>query len=84
MSSIGSPLEASLIQAAQAQQVASKARDREKASTERGRRLQDQVELRVAGVESTDAIRKLPSNDSEQADAEERSGEGRPRIDLQA
>ena len=65
-----------MIQAAQAQQVASKARDREKAATERGRRLQDQVDLKVAGVESADAIRKLPNNDSEQAESEQRSGEG--------
>jgi hypothetical protein len=73
-----------VIQAAQAQQVASKARDREKVASDRGRRLQDQVELRVAGVESSDAIRKLPNNDSEQAETEQRSGGGRSRIDLQA
>jgi hypothetical protein len=89
MSTVGSSLEASMVQAAQAQQVASKARDRERAASERGRRLQDQVELRVAGVESADAIRKLPQNDSEQAEAEQRSGQpyddrGGFHVDVQA
>lgn len=70
MSVIGSPIETSLVQAAQAQQTASKSRDKEKAQTESGRRFQDVVELRVAGMESADAIRKLPSNDSEQAESE--------------
>jgi len=93
MSVIGSPIETSLLQAAQAQQTASKSRDKEKAQTESGRRFQDVVELRVAGTESADAIRKLPSNDSEQAEREhyehphlqrpaKREGEG--SIDLKA
>lgn len=70
MSSIGSPIQTSLVQAAQAQQTASKAKDRERAVTEQIRREQDRVELRVAGLESADAVRKLPSNDSEQAEDE--------------
>jgi hypothetical protein len=76
MSVIGSPIETSLLQAAQAQQVASKARDKEK--TERdssARRFQDVIELRVAGVETADAIRKLPSNESQQAEVEHQSHE---------
>jgi hypothetical protein len=90
MSTIGSPIETSLLQAAQAQQTASKARDREKAATERARRFADMVELRVAGVEDTEAIRKLPSNESEQAEAEHQSRDprppedDRPRIDVKA
>jgi hypothetical protein len=99
MSVIGSPIETSVLQAAQAQQVASKARDREKALQDtRARRFQDMVELRVAGMESAEAIRRLPSNDSEEAETEHHSrdpagsaqrGEpGRdeppPRIDVQA
>ncbi|MHC4990789.1 MAG: hypothetical protein ACYTGC_07385 [Planctomycetota bacterium] len=72
----GSPIETSLVQTAQAQQVASKSRDREKAASEQARRSADQVELRVAGVESADAIRKLPQNESEQAEEEHRSGGG--------
>ena len=96
MSSIGSPLDTSLLQAAQAQQQASKARDKERAATESGRRFQDMVELRVAGVESDEAVRKLPQNDSEQAETEQESKsrpqqrrgrddeEERPRIDVQA
>ena len=70
MSTIGSPIETSLLQAAQAQQVASKAQDKEKARTEGGRRFKDQVDLKVAGVESTEAIRELPHTDSEQAEQE--------------
>ncbi len=70
MSTIGSPIDTSLIQAAQAQQTASKSRDKERAASEQARRFQDQVELRVAGLEHSDAIRKLPQNDSEQAEDE--------------
>jgi len=95
MSSIGSPIDTSLLQAAQAQQQAAKARDREKAATESGRRFQDLVELRVAGMETAEAVRRLPQNDSEQAETEQESKsrpqgyerseeEDRPHIDVQA
>lgn len=98
MSTIGgTPIDTSLLQTAQAQQTASKSRDRERAVTERARRYQDLVELRVAGVESDDAVRALPQNDSEQAEDEHqrqvrqgvhrRPSEGeddRPSIDLTA
>jgi hypothetical protein len=74
MSVIGSPIETSLLQAAQAQQAASKARDKEKAARDSAaRRFQDIIELRVAGIESADALRKLPSNDSQQAESEHQS-----------
>jgi hypothetical protein len=74
MSSIGSPIQTSLIQTAQAQQVAGKSRDREKsAASDSARRMADQVDLRVAGVEGDDAVRRLPGNDSEQAAAERRA-----------
>lgn len=76
MSVIGSPVETSLLQAAQAQQVASRARDREKAAQDAAaRRFQDIIDLRVAGVENAEAIRKLPSNESEQAEVEHRAHE---------
>ncbi len=94
MSMIGSPIETSILQAAQAQQTASKARDRERAATERARRFQDLVELRVAGMEMAEAVRKLPQNDSEQAGAEHQAkdharhltdeSDEHQRIDLQA
>ena len=77
MSIIGSPLDTSLVQAAQAQQTASKARDRERATTERGQRYTDMLELRVAGMESGEAVRPLPHSDSEQAD-HEREGKKQP------
>jgi hypothetical protein len=96
MSSIGSPIDTSLLQAAQAQQQAAKARDREKAATESARRFQDLVELRVAGMETAEAVRRLPQNESEQAETEQESksrlqgyehAEGdkdRPHVDVQA
>lgn len=83
MSISGSPIDTSLVQAAQAQQTASKARDREKALTERTQRYTDQLDLRVAGIESAEALRQLPANDSEQADAEHEA-KGHDRIDLTA
>ncbi|MHC4415065.1 MAG: hypothetical protein ACYS0G_07265 [Planctomycetota bacterium] len=90
---MGSPIDASLLQTAQAQQTASKARDRERAASDRTQRFADQVELRVAGVESAEAVRQLPQNDSEQAGAEHEAkdqlprsepDEDRPRIDVKA
>ena len=97
MSTIGSPIETSLVQTAQAQLSASKARDKEKAASDSARRFADMVELRVAGVEDSEAIRKLPSNDSEQAADEHQAkdlpgsrpndddeDEARPRIDVKA
>lgn len=70
------PIDSSIVQTAQAQVSASKARDRERAASERTRRFEDQVELRVAGMESAEAVRKLPQNDSEQAE-DEHQREGR-------
>ncbi len=70
MSSIGSPLLTSLLQAAQAQQVVSKARDRERASTDQTRRFQDMLDLKAAGVEAVEAIRDLPADDSEHPEPE--------------
>ena len=60
----------SLLQAAQAQQVVSKARDRERAATDQTRRFQDMLDLKAAGVEAVEAIRDLPADDSEHAEPE--------------
>ncbi len=85
MSTISSPLDTSLIQAAQAQQTASKARDRERAEAERTQRYTDMLDLKVAGVVSSDAARQLPRNDSEQADHDrEARKQPIPRDDDQA
>ncbi len=73
MSIIGSPIDTSLIQAAQAQQTASKARDKERAEAERTQRYTDMLDLKVAGVVSADAARQLPRNDSEQAEHDRES-----------
>jgi len=70
MSIIGSPLDTSLIQAAQAQQVASKARDRERAVSDQSQRYKDMLDLKIAGIESAEAARQLPHSDSEQAEVE--------------
>lgn len=72
MSTIGSAIETSLLQTAQAQRNAVQARDKERAKSDTARKFQDQIELRVAGMEDSDAIRKLPHNDSEQAEDEHR------------
>ena len=93
MSIGGSPIDMSLVQAAQAQQTAAKARDKERALSERTQRYTDQLDLRVAGMESAEALKRLPRNDSEEAGAEheakghrERTNndgeEDRPRIDV--
>ena len=96
MSAAGSPIDMSLVQAAQAQQTASKARDRERAAEDRTQRYSDLLELRVAGVELAEALRQLPQNDSEQAGAEheakghrqsgqpKRDDDERPHIDVTA
>ena len=56
MSVIGSSVETSLLQAAQAQQTASKSKDRERTTTsERAQRMKDLVDLRVSGTEVADA-----------------------------
>jgi hypothetical protein len=70
MSVTGSSLETAALQAIVAQQVASKARDKEKAQSATGRRFEDLVELRVSGAESAEAVRPIPQNDSEQAETE--------------
>ena len=82
MSVIGSPLETSALLALQAQHVASKARDKAQSQSASGRTFNDLVELRVAGVESAEAVRALPQNQSEQAQTEHEATEG--RIDLKA
>ena len=99
MSVVGPTSDASALLAIQAQYVASKARDREKSESANGRRFEDLVELTVAGVETGDGVRGLPSNDSEQGDQEresrkqqqggyakvvEEGEDGRPRIDVTA
>ena len=92
MSVIGSPIDTSLVQAAQAQQTASKARDRERAVEERTRRYVDELELKVSGVESAEAVKQLPQNDSEQAHSEHEakdqdhreSDDDRSRLDVTA
>ncbi len=75
MSTIGSPILTSLLQAAQAQQVVSKARDRERRASDQTRRFQDLVDLRVAGLETAEAVRDLSSNDPGKAEPEHQAPE---------
>lgn len=99
MSSIGpGPAALSALQAAQAQRTASAARDAEKTREQRRIRGEDEVDLRVVGVEDDDAVRDIPDGNSEES-ATERKGrelahghdedgdeddEDRPRVDLVA
>ena len=70
----------SLLQAAQAQQVVSKARDRERATTDQTQRFQDMLDLKAAGVEAVEAIHDLPADDSEHPEPEhETPDESKPR-----
>ena len=75
MSTIGSPILTSLLQAAQAQQVVSKARDRERRASDQTRRFQDLVDLRVAGLETAEAVRDLSSNDPDKAEQDHQTPE---------
>ena len=89
MSTIGSNIELSIIQTAQQQQAAAKARDRKRAREESTREVSDEVDLSVGEVESSHAIRKLPKNESEQAGDEHHRSQpapphGKRRIDLTA
>jgi hypothetical protein len=92
MSTISSPIDTSLVQAAQAQQTASKARDRERAEAERTQRYTDMLDLKVAGVVSDEAARELPRNNSEEADHDretrkqvvQRDDDKAPHIDVTA
>lgn len=63
MSSIGSPIQNSLAQAAQAQLQAAKARDRNRGVSESAGHFADAAEQRVAGVDSADAVRALNEQD---------------------
>ncbi|MEM7228370.1 MAG: hypothetical protein AAF432_06080 [Planctomycetota bacterium] len=92
MSTIGSPIETSLLQTAQAQRTAATKRNRERAQSEKGQRRADHADLKVAGTEAADAVRALPQNDSEEAHSEhqgqpdlhDRPDEDKPRIDVVA
>ena len=75
MSTIGSPILTSLLQVAQAQQVVSKARDRERRASDQTRRFQDLVDLHVAGLETAEAVRNLSSDDSDNAEPEHQAPE---------
>ena len=88
MSTVGASIVGSIVQAAGAQAAAAHAKDRERNAMERDRRYDDLLDLTVHRTEGPEPVRRLPSNDSEQAGQEHRYGShrpaGRPRIDLQA
>ena len=74
MSSVPNAITTSLVQTAQAQQVASKDRDRKRADADDAVLREDRIELRVDGVEDTEAARRVPDSASEESrdDARER------------
>ena len=93
----GSPIERAVVQAAQAQQAAARLRDRQRAAQDDPKRFEDLVELSIAGVESAEAVRHIPQNDSEQADDEhaaqrrlasqkkpKRDDDAAPKLDVKA
>lgn len=72
MSSIGPPSQTSLVQAAQAQQTAARQRDAERAKTDSTHERRDRVDWRVTDAQAADAVRRLPRNQSEEAESEHR------------
>jgi len=88
MSTVGASIVGSIVQAAGAQAAAAQAKDRERNAMERDRKYDDLVDLTVKQTEAIEPVRRLPSNDSEQAGQEHRAAShrsaGRPRIDLHA
>jgi len=86
-----SAITSSLVQTAQAQQVAARDRDRRRAAAaETIRSRADRIELHIDGVELEAALERLPGNDSEQSHQERRENQpdGRTpsltRIDVKA
>jgi len=67
------------MQAAQAHQAAGKARDRQRAESESTRRLQDTFDLRVAGVESAEAVRPAASGRESGQESGRRRTNDRPQ-----
>ena len=66
-----SAITSSLVQTAQAQQVASRDRDRRRAAAaETIRSRADHIDLQIDGVELKEAVEKLQGNDSEQSHLE--------------
>lgn len=72
-------IQASAVLASQAQQVASRLRNRQQAAQDD--RVTDTVSSRVDGVELSEAVQELPDNRSEQSRQEHqrREPDGRPR-----
>lgn len=90
MSFIGGGIEASLAQLAQVQQAAAEGKDRERAAGESARRASDSVLLRVAGLDDSNAIRKVKNDEFERRNRKRRKktdpeeDEQQPNIDLRA
>ena len=68
MGSIGNPIITGLVQAAQAQQVASKDRDRSRAAEDSAKDRTDRLDLRVDEAEAADAVRAVRDDDEPQGD----------------
>jgi hypothetical protein len=87
----GSPIQMSLVQAAQAQRVASRDRDRQRAiAAETIRSRADHIDLHIDGVELEEAVQRLAGNASERSHQErlEQQPDGRTpsvqRVDVKA
>jgi hypothetical protein len=75
MGSIGNPIITGLVQAAQAQQVASKDRDRARSTEESARERADRLDLRVDEAEAAEPVRALHDDDEPKDDRRKHSGD---------
>lgn len=84
MSGFGGPIPAGLAGASGAQEHVGRTRDRkERQQIDASRRLADAVELRVAGVEDTEAVHRPSENDSEEAHQEHQAADLRDRSSIE-
>ncbi len=78
MGQIGNPIVNSFIQAAQAQQTASRTRDRERASETAAKERLDKLDLRVEQAEAPEAVDGARNDDQHHPDQRRQPGSGTP------
>ncbi len=78
MGQIGNPIVNSFIQAAQAQQVAARARDRDRASESAAKERLDKLDLRVEQTEAPEAVDAARNDDQHHPDQRRQPAAGTP------
>lgn len=78
MGQIGNPIVNSFIQAAQAQQTASRMRDRERASESAAKERLDKLDLRVEQAEAPEAVDGARNDDQHHPDQRRQPAAGSP------